>query len=292
MDNQIKVIDKEYTECNATGLCQARARVMQDILENDRNIQESIKAQENIKFKGETKGRRNCEPTIFDTLEKYDVRYNDLPLNEKTKLTLQQLGKKWFLSRDYDTVKSELKNLIDATDWYNLFNKVKFNIEDLRNSLLGLGENRGAIISMQGISTGDSTSVYVFQSNHAVLVFKKEGHLFLIDSYNADIFADVLHKPIPKVLENTDALYDFLTYNLRRYITQYQESLTEAETELRELNEALSSPPTSEELATLQSKINEVVSIRKLLITEGFEEPHADFNSVIDNFFINIRHKP
>jgi hypothetical protein len=61
------------------------------------------------------------------------------------------------------------------------------------------------------------------------------------------------------------------------------------ETELRELNEALSTVPTREELDTLKSKINEVIFIKKFLRSNGFEDPYANFNSVINNFCITTR---
>ena len=289
INRQLKTIDEKYNDCNATGLCQARSRVMQDILEENRDIQEAIKSQETFKFKEDTVGRYKCEPAIFNTIEHYDVRYNDLPLSAKTRSTFQKLGERWFIRRYYSTIKTDLKNLIDGADWYPLFNNAPFDIKNLRSSLLALKENRGAIISMQGISTGDSASAYQWANNHAVLVFKKEGHLFLIDSYIADTFVDVSYKATSTALENEDTLYHFLTHNFKRYILQYQERLAEAETELRELNEALNTSPTHEELNIVQSKINEVVSIRKILSNQGFEDPYANFNSVINNFSITIR---
>ena len=88
IEKQLSTIDEKYKACNATGLCQARARVMQDLLEENRDIHEAILAQETYKFKGETIGRVKCEPAIFSTIEHYDVRFNDLPFGAKTKSTL------------------------------------------------------------------------------------------------------------------------------------------------------------------------------------------------------------
>jgi hypothetical protein len=289
IEKQLSTIDEKYKACNATGLCQARARVMQDLLEENRDIHEAILAQETYKFKGETIGRVKCEPAIFSTIEHYDVRFNDLPFGAKTKSTLQKLGEKWFQQRDLNTIKTELKGLIDGADWYPLFNQTPFDIKNLRESLLELQENKGAIISLKGISTGDATTLSRLTNDHALLVFKKEGHLFLIDSYIADSFVDVFYKTTSNALKNEDTLYDFLTYNFKRNIHEYQEQLADAETELRELNEALSTVPTREELDTIKSKINEVVFIKKFLRSNGFEDPYANFNSVINNFCITTR---
>ena len=103
---------------------------------------------------------------------------------------------------------------------------------------------------------------------------------------------DVSYQATSKVLENEDTLYPFLTYNFKRSILQLQERLAEAEAELSDLNEALSTPPTHEELNRVQGKINEVVTIRKILSNRGFEDPYAQFNSVINNFSITIRFSP
>ena len=284
---KLKIAGEESAACKATGLCQARSQAMWDVLEEGKNIRDSIESAETLKFKGQVTGRRTSEAIIFNTIKNYEVFLNGIPLGASTRRVIEGFGETWFIRRTFNEVKAGLYKLIYTEDWERLFTyqSAKLDAESLRSLVLDLDENQGALVVFEEIKRGGSTEELVrLDSNHVVLVYKKEGHVFLVDIYKSEGYADVDHIAIKKITDKPESFEPFVSQNYRKYISELQEEFNYYKEELEELEEGVSNPATEAELREINRVINQRELVRTQLSDYGFKNPTDPYHSVIGNY--------